>query len=183
MVPTKLQCCQRAHREKKQTTLLHTPCPTELWSSSETCSRGVPLPRHSCSVLTINSCQFPKACLSPRHVWSCLVAGQAEGSAVLCQAACPQPDSYFLYEGALQYKESCLSRKLTSEFLWGSHAEGVHNPLQFSFPDSSWLLCTLCDMPAYTRDKQWPGRIPLQSQPLSDRAWKDTSGHLKTFFS
>lgn len=72
MVPTKLRCCQRAHREKKK--FLSTP------PVPQNCSHGVPLPQRSCSVLIIHSCQVPKAWLSPGHVWSCLVAGQAAPS-------------------------------------------------------------------------------------------------------
>lgn len=76
-------------------------------------------------------------------------------------------------KGALQDKESCLTRKLTSKFLWGNHVEGARDALQLSFLRQ--LLAVLCHrcMCAYTTEEQWPSSVLLASQ-----AWKDTSGYL-----
>ena len=59
-------------------------------------------------------------------------------------------------------KESCLSRKLTSKFLWGSRVEGARDALQLSFPDNSWLSSAVRYIPADTKEEQWPGSIPAK---------------------
>lgn len=76
-------------------------------------------------------------------------------------------------KGALQHKESCLTRKLTSKFLWGNHVEGARDALQLSFLRQ--LLAVLCHqcMCAYATEEQWPSSVLSAS-----RARKDTSGYL-----
>lgn len=106
----------RGHTEKKKKFFSTPPVP-------QNCSHGVPLPQRSCSVLTINSCQFPKACLSPRHVWSCLVAGQAHSQpATFCagelcstrRAVCPE-NSPANSCGAAMWKECTVPFSFLSQ--------------------------------------------------------------------
>lgn len=116
------KCLQRTRRNKQ---FLCTPSCRGAEQQRELLTRRVSVSRCSCCILTRNSCRsFPK---TSEAVWW--------QSMVLCHVVSPQTTSHFMHRELC--RENCLSRKLTSKFLWGGHVEGACDALQLSFPDNS----------------------------------------------